>query len=139
MRQVRRRYSCIICTIGYLDYPPKFVFCAACCFTAQSLNNLASLLRAQGDYAAARPLFERALTIREQALGPLHPHTATSLNNLADLETEGRHLSTAARRLWQGERDGAALAAGLDAQDAALVARVLELIGDGEGREPSET
>ena len=34
-------------------------------------------------YAAARPLFERALTIREKALGPEHPSTATSLNNLA--------------------------------------------------------
>jgi hypothetical protein len=29
--------------------------------TATSLNNLASLLRDQGELAAARPLFERAL------------------------------------------------------------------------------
>ena len=36
-----------------------------------------------GDYPAARPLYERALAIREQALGPSHPDTATSLNNLA--------------------------------------------------------
>jgi tetratricopeptide (TPR) repeat protein len=52
---------------------------------ATLLNNLAGLLQAQGDYAAARLLFERALAIREQALGPSHPDTATSLNNLADL------------------------------------------------------
>ena len=34
-------------------------------------------------YPEARPLFERALAIREKALGPEHPDTATSLNNLA--------------------------------------------------------
>ena len=33
----------------------------------------------------ARPLVERALAINEKALGPEHPHTATSLNNLAVL------------------------------------------------------
>ena len=38
---------------------------------------------ALGAYTAARPLFERALAIREKALGPEHPDTATSLNNLA--------------------------------------------------------
>ena len=53
--------------------------------TATSLNNLALLLQAQGDLAGARPLFERALAIREKALGPEHPDTATSLNNLAPL------------------------------------------------------
>jgi tetratricopeptide (TPR) repeat protein len=36
-------------------------------------------------YAAARRLFERALAIRETALGPEHPDTAVSLNNLAGL------------------------------------------------------
>jgi hypothetical protein len=50
-----------------------------------SLNSLAGLLQAQGDFAGARPLFERALTIREKALGPEHPDTAVSLNNLAGL------------------------------------------------------
>ncbi|WP_322512085.1 tetratricopeptide repeat protein, partial [Chloroflexus sp.] len=50
-----------------------------------SLNNLAGLLYQQGDDAAARPLYERALAIRERALGPEHPDTATSLNNLAGL------------------------------------------------------
>jgi Tetratricopeptide repeat len=45
--------------------------------TAQSLNNLAVLLQAQGDLTGARPLFERALAIYEKALGPEHPDTAT--------------------------------------------------------------
>ena len=37
----------------------------------------------QRDYAAARPLYERALAIRERFLGPNHPSTALTLNNLA--------------------------------------------------------
>ena len=39
--------------------------------------------RKVGDYAAARPLYERALAIREKALRPEHPDVAESLNNLA--------------------------------------------------------
>jgi tetratricopeptide (TPR) repeat protein len=46
-------------------------------------NTLGSYLSATGDYGAARPLYERALAIREQALGPDHPSTSASLNNLA--------------------------------------------------------
>jgi tetratricopeptide (TPR) repeat protein len=42
-------------------------------------------LNAMGDYAGARPLYERALAIQEKALGASHPDTATSLNNLAGL------------------------------------------------------
>jgi tetratricopeptide (TPR) repeat protein len=52
---------------------------------ATSLNNLAALYRAQGQYAQAEPLFKRSLAIREKALGPDHPDVATSLNNLAAL------------------------------------------------------
>ncbi len=47
---------------------------------------------AQGRYAQAEPLYQRALTIWEKALGPEHPHVATSLNNLAGLyEAQGRY------------------------------------------------
>ena len=53
--------------------------------TAESLNNLAVLLKAQGDYAGARPLYERALAIREKVVGPEHHDTAQSLNNFARL------------------------------------------------------
>ena len=48
-----------------------------------SLNNLAGLYRDQGKYAQAEPLYQRALAIREKALGPEHPDTATSLENYA--------------------------------------------------------
>jgi tetratricopeptide (TPR) repeat protein len=40
---------------------------------------------ALASYAPARELFERALAIRQQALGPEHPLTATSLHHLARL------------------------------------------------------
>jgi len=48
---------------------------------------------------------------------------------LESAEEHGWHLRDAAHRIWAGERDGEALTAGLDEQDAALVRRVLELIG----------
>jgi tetratricopeptide (TPR) repeat protein len=50
---------------------------------ATLLNNLGSLLNAQGNYDAALPLLQRALAIRETALDPPHLDTAGSLNNLA--------------------------------------------------------
>ncbi len=53
--------------------------------TAASLNNLANLLRYQGDLAGARPLYERAVAIDEKVYGSEHPEVATDLNNLAVL------------------------------------------------------
>lgn len=41
--------------------------------TALSLNNLGSLLQAEGDFVGARPLYERALAIREKVLAPSIP------------------------------------------------------------------
>jgi len=52
---------------------------------AASVTDLAHLLRAIGDYAAAKHPYEEALRIYEQALGPSHSHVATALNNLAGL------------------------------------------------------
>jgi tetratricopeptide (TPR) repeat protein/transcriptional regulator with XRE-family HTH domain len=48
-----------------------------------------------GDLSAARPWFERALAIREQVLGPGHPQTAESLNNLALLLWDQGELAVA--------------------------------------------
>src|SRR5207248_2734284 len=53
--------------------------------TANVLNDLGQLYLSMGDYAKAEPLLQRAVRIREKALGPDHPHTATALNNLATL------------------------------------------------------
>ncbi len=52
---------------------------------ALSLNFLADIYRAQGQYAQAEPLYKRALAIVEKALGPDHPSVAASLENLAAL------------------------------------------------------
>ena len=38
-----------------------------------------------GEYAKAEPLYQEALRIRQKVLGPEHPDTAISLNNLAVL------------------------------------------------------
>jgi tetratricopeptide (TPR) repeat protein len=53
--------------------------------SASALLNLLGAYReaAPAAYSEARPLQERALAIREEALGPDHPDTADSLNNLA--------------------------------------------------------
>lgn len=46
---------------------------------------------------------------------------------LPELETKGFQLTAAVHRLWAGDRDAAALVAGLDATDTQLVRRLLEL------------
>jgi tetratricopeptide (TPR) repeat protein len=67
--------------------------------TATVLFNLAELYRGKS-HADAEPLHQRALAIREQALGPNHPETASSLNSVASCyQTEGR--SADAERLFR--------------------------------------
>ena len=53
-----------------------------------------------GAYAAAGPLLERALAIREKALGPEHPDTAMGLNNFAEL-LQGQGKLAEARPLYE--------------------------------------
>jgi tetratricopeptide (TPR) repeat protein len=55
---------------------------------ATSLNNLALLLQDQGNYAAAEPLYRRAIAILEKTLGPEHPNTKTARKNLEILLSE---------------------------------------------------
>ena len=43
------------------------------------------LLKDEGDLAGARDHLERALAIKEKALGPEHPSTRLTRNNLANL------------------------------------------------------
>src|SRR5260370_17226488 len=54
--------------------------------TATSLNSLALLYWATGEYAKAEPLYQEALRILQKVLGKEHPDTANSLENLAMLE-----------------------------------------------------
>ena len=59
---------------------------------AYLLNQSGYYLDHRAQYAEAEPLLDRALAIREKALGPDHPSTATSLNNLAVLyDDQGRY------------------------------------------------
>jgi hypothetical protein len=46
------------------------------------MNNLAVLLKSQGKYKAAEPLYQETLRLREKVLGKEHPDTLTSINNL---------------------------------------------------------
>ena len=50
---------------------------------ASCLNLVGDLYRRKGDLAHAKPLLQRALTLREAALGPNHPDVANSLDHLA--------------------------------------------------------
>ena len=59
------------------------------------MDRAAGYLWSRGDYALARPLFERALAIDEKVLGPYHPSTASTLNNLALLLTDQGELAAA--------------------------------------------
>lgn len=61
-----------------------------------SLNNLALLYHAQGNYAEAEPLYKRSLAIVENALGPEHPNVATALENYSELLRETNRETEAA-------------------------------------------
>jgi hypothetical protein len=50
--------------------------------TLTSMNNLAEILRAQGDLAGARQLHQEVLDARRELLGPRHPNTSISAWNL---------------------------------------------------------
>jgi tetratricopeptide (TPR) repeat protein len=50
---------------------------------ADLLNKAGGYFNGRALYSLARPLYERSLAIREQTLGPDHPATAESFNNLA--------------------------------------------------------
>ncbi len=56
---------------------------------------LARVYRNQRRYAEAEPLYQRALSIREQQVGPEHPDTANSLNSLALLYQDQRRYAGA--------------------------------------------
>jgi tetratricopeptide (TPR) repeat protein len=65
---------------------------AASAQCANLLVTAANYLHGRAAYAAARPAYERALAIQERVLGPEHPYTASSLNNLASLlQDTNRH------------------------------------------------
>jgi hypothetical protein len=60
-----------------------------------SLNNLATVYRAQGKLDLAESSYKRVLELREAALGPDHPDVVASLNSLAELYTSLRRFDEA--------------------------------------------
>lgn len=59
---------------------------------AASLGNLANVLQAQGDYAAAEASYRRELAIWEKAYGLQHPYVASTLRALTGLlRTQGQY------------------------------------------------
>lgn len=64
--------------------PPQSTQQSAELEEAKRLNQQVEQLYKQGQYAAAIPLEERALVIREKVLGLEHPDVVQSLNNLAE-------------------------------------------------------
>src|SRR5260370_8818725 len=56
--------------------------------TGSRSHQLAYLYQQQGKYLEAEPLYLRALSIYEQALGPEHPSTGNTLHALAYLYQE---------------------------------------------------
>jgi tetratricopeptide (TPR) repeat protein len=68
---------------------------------APGLNEKAEALFSRGKYGEAEPLFRQALAVWDEALGPKHPDTAISYNNLAgNLQGQGR---VSARELMAGK------------------------------------
>lgn len=62
---------------------------------ARLCNQVAFYLSYRAQYAAAEPLYKRALAVYEKVLGPEHPDTAAVLNNLANLYRDQGNLSEA--------------------------------------------
>jgi tetratricopeptide (TPR) repeat protein len=62
--------------------------------SARTMNEQAEALYAQGQYAAAQPLFEKALAIRRRLLTDDHPDTASSYNGVAlNLNAQGQYAA----------------------------------------------
>jgi len=59
------------------------------------VNGIGIYHQERATFAEAAPLYQRALAIREKALGPDHPDTATSLNSLAGLYQDQGQLDEA--------------------------------------------
>jgi hypothetical protein len=57
------------------------------------------VLEGQGKYEAAEAIYRRTLELREKVLGPKHPDTLESMNNLAlALRLQGKYEAAVAMR-----------------------------------------
>ena len=70
---------------------------------ATLLNNLAAVHQSLGEYAEALPLYQRALEIREKALGPDHPDVRDVLGNMGSLYLLKRDYAQAEKYLSRSQ------------------------------------
>jgi Tfp pilus assembly protein PilF len=91
------------------------------------LSNLGGVLRAQGDFAGARALYERALRIDEAAYGPNHPAVARDANNLGLVLKEQGDLA-GARVLYERALRVICAALGDEHPSAQTVSENLEIL-----------
>ena len=107
---------------------------------ADLLNRAGGYFLARAAYSDAWPLYERALAIREKQLGPEHPDTAESFNNLAVLLHNYRRDLAAARPLCQRALAIREKQLGPEHPDTAAslnnLARLFQDQGDFAGAEP---
>ncbi|MFN6526919.1 tetratricopeptide repeat protein [Nostoc sp. ChiSLP03a] len=100
---------------------------------ANSLNNLAGIYRATGNYSEAEPLYKQALELRKRLLGENHPAFATSLNNLAGLYKSTGQYSKA-ELLYQQALELRKALLGENHADVAASLNNLALLYDEQGR-----
>ena len=106
---------------------------------ANLMNNLAALLRSQGEREAARDLYERALAIWENIPGLDGINPIVSLNNLASLlQSEGELVS--ARSLYERALSISEQASGPNRSNTATslnnLASLLQMQGDYDAARP---
>jgi Tfp pilus assembly protein PilF len=97
--------------------------------TRATLNDFAGSLCDLGESVTARPLFERALHIREAAYGPDHPEVALTLGSLA-IALRDLGESATARPLLQRALHIAETAYGPDHPASLRVRQALRQLGD---------
>ena len=66
---------------------------------------MTELYRDKDDYAKAAPLFERSLVIFEKSVGPDHTYVAETLEDLAGLYRNTKHVAKAKKIGTEGGDD----------------------------------
>src|SRR5215475_9211793 len=102
---------------------------------ARNLHTESQRLSSDGKYDESRPSAERALELREKALGPEHPDVTQSLNNLANLYRDKGDYAKA-EPLYQRALTIREKALGPDHPDVAQSLNNLAALYDGLGRYP---
>jgi tetratricopeptide (TPR) repeat protein/transcriptional regulator with XRE-family HTH domain len=100
---------------------------------AQLLNRAGVYLHTRAQFAEAEPLLKQSLTIREQVLGPEHPHVALSLSCLGELYQDQGQPGQA-EPLYQRALSICEQALGPEHSDVAVVLNALALLYWQEGK-----